>query len=376
MHRTRKELVVVRLKGMRRSLALTGVIAIAVAVAGAGVAPATARARANPLKVVWLYYGPKQDKGWNSTNAAAEAKVAEVYGKRVTNVDAVNVPFSNQATQIAKQELVQGADVLVDFSGFGPLVTKLCAAHKEIKCIEVAPQGPMPSNTVGWSPHYWAAEYIAGVAAGSMTKSHTTGYILPYQIPLAYGPLNSFALGCRSVNAKCIVRTEVTNNYYDPPAETQAARTLLDAHADVLRAWLNDQAFCVAAQKRGVKAVGEFFDASAQCPKSIITTVTMNFSNFYVRQIGDILNDRFHHANFIVLPVKSSIGLGRFGSFVSPQVRSTVRATLSKLSSGKLNPWKGPISDSKGKLRVPRGKRLSLPFIYGKWKWFVAGVVK
>jgi basic membrane protein A len=376
MLRTHIGLVVARAVEARRSLAVVGVIAIVVGVVGAGVAPAVARTGTTPLKVVWLYYGPKQDKGWNSTNAAAEAQVAATYGKRVANVDAVNVPFSNQATQIAEQEVAQGAGVLVDFSGFGSLVTKVCTAHKEIKCLEVAPQGPMPPNTVGWTPQYWAAEYVAGVAAGSETRSNTTGYILPYQIPLAYGPLNSFTLGCRSVDPRCVVRTEVTNNYYNPPVEAQAANTLIDAHADVLRAWLNDQAFCVVAQKHGVKAVGEFFDASAQCPTSIITTVTMNFSKFYVAEIGGILSGQFHHANFIVLPVESSIGLGRFGSFVSAQARNRVRTTLARLASGKLNPWSGPISDTKGAVRVPRGKKLSPVFIYGKWNWFVSGVVK
>jgi basic membrane protein A len=358
----------------QRLTALAGLVLVvaagSAAVAGAGTNGST------PLKIVWLYYGPKVDKGWNSTNALAADKVAATYGNRVKNVDAVNVPFSNQATQIAQQEVAQGAKVLVDFSGFGPLVTKVCAQHPEINCIEVAPQGPMPPNTVGWTPHYWAAEYVAGVAAGSETKTNTTGYILPYQIPLAYGPLNSFALGCRSVNPKCIVRTEVTNNYYNPPVEDHAASTLLNAHADVLRGWLNDQAFCIAAQKRGVKAVGEFYDTSKQCPRASITTVLMNFNKFYVGQIGSILNHRFKHANFIVLSVRDSIALGKFGSFVPQKVRARVQTTLAKLASGKLYPWTGPIRSSNGALRVPPGKRLSYAFIYGKWKWFVAGVVR
>ena len=43
------------------------------------------------------------------------------------------------------------------------------------------------------------------------------------QAPLTLQAINTFAMGCASVNPKCRVRVIFINNYYDPPHNAQAA---------------------------------------------------------------------------------------------------------------------------------------------------------
>lgn len=326
------------------------------------------------LKIAWLYYGPKEDKGWSTALSAAEAAVGEAFPENVENVNAENVPYSDQVTQITEQFITQGANVVVDAGGFGELFTKACAKYPDVKCIEVSPQGQLPPNTLGWSPQYWAAEYVAGVAAGLSTESGTTGYIMPYELPLAKGPMNSFALGCQSTDPQCKTRFVITNDYYNPPKENQAANTLIDAGSDVIRAWLNDQAFCTAAEGRNVKAIGEFTDAAAACPQSTITSVTMNFAPFFEEEVQAMIDGTFEAEPLKILPVEGVIELGEWGPGVSDEVKTKTEQALEELGSGKLNPWTGPIKDDSGQVKVPKGETLSQKFIYNEWDWYVNGI--
>lgn len=345
-------------------------------IAGCGGGSSTTSSHASPkhqLKIAWLYTSPKFDHGYDSAMAAGEAAVKQHFGSRVVNVDTDNVPFSAQTTQVASEFVTQGASVLVDTAGFGNLFTRVCTQHTALKCFEVAPEGQMPPNTVGWTPQWALGYYVAGVAAGLTTRTNVTGFILPSELPTPTANVNAFALGCRSVNQRCIVRTVNINSYYNPPAETRAATTLINAHADVLSSYINDQSFCATAQQRGVHAIGEFIDASASCPHAIITSVVTNFAPFYVHQIADILNNSWQHENALFLS-PALFQLGKWGTGASASVRTKVEKTLGAIRAGGLYPFTGPIYDSSGHLRVMKGQRLSPAFVYGKWTWKVQGV--
>lgn len=326
------------------------------------------------LKIAWIYSGPKQDGGWSEAISRGEEAVEEKFGSKVENLDAESVPYSDQVTQVAEQFIAQGANIIMDTNGYGELFTKACEAHPEVTCIQVSPQGQLPENTLGWSPQFWSSEYIAGMAAGLATESNTVGYVMPYEVPLAKGPMNSFAMGCLASNPSCNTRFVVTNDYYNPPKENQAANTLIDAGADVIRAWLNDQAFCTTAEGRGVRAVGEFTDLSTKCPKSAVTTLTMNFAPFFTEQVEAVFNGTFKQENLHILPVKGVIELGEWGPGISTADKQKVETALEELGNGKLYPWTGPISDQEGQVKIPSGKKLTEKFIYNEWEWLVEGI--
>jgi basic membrane protein A and related proteins len=142
----------------------------------------------------------------------------------------------------------------------------------------------------------------------------------------------------------------------------------------VIRAWLNDQAFCTTAEGRGVRAIGEFTDASSECPKSTVTSLTMNFAPFFEETVGDILEGNFKPEQLKILPVKGVIEIGEWGPEVSNETKQQTEQALEELGSGKLYPWEGPIEDQNGQVKVKKGEKLSQKFIYNEWEWFVNGV--
>ncbi len=63
----------------------------------------------------------------------------------------------------------------------------------------------------------------------------------------------------------------VVNEYWTPPKSSQAANSLVDAGADVLRGGIDVPSLGLVAEERGVFAIAEFWDGAPQCPNQIAT---------------------------------------------------------------------------------------------------------
>lgn len=371
-------------RGPRRAKLLR-LIAVPVALVAAGAIAAcggdddssdggeNASASGETLRMAWLYTAPRDDRGFNSAHAAAEEAIAEKYGDQVEVVTADNLPYTDQTTQIARQFVAQGADVLVDTSGFGNLFTQVCTQNQEIHCIQISPQEELPENMTGWTYNFPYASYVGGYAAGQMTESDTVGYVVPSDSPRVTAALNGYALGCLAANPDCVVRTVTINTFYDPPKENQAVNTLADAGADVVTAFVNGQSFCGAAERRGIRAIGIFTDALDQCPESTITSTVTNYEPLYSDLVDSILDGTWQGEQLIYMP-KDLLGLGGWNEDVPEDVQSETEQVLSEVQSGELDPFAGPIRDNDGKVRVPEGEAIDEEFLYSEWDWYVENI--
>jgi basic membrane protein A and related proteins len=324
----------------------------------------------------WVWYGPVQDTGGNVANNAGQTAAEQQLGDSLTVHDADNVPYTDAAAPVFEQFVTtQNANVLVDTVGYGDIFTKVCNDHPDVYCIQTAPFTKLGKNTTGWFPKLWMIEYTAGVAAGLTTKDNTVGYVLGYKLPLITGAANAFTMGCRSVNPQCEVKTVVTNDYYNPPKTSQAVSTLLDAGADVVRSYTDDQGYCQVVKDKGTAlAIGEFWTNGEQCGDSALMSTVWDFEDYYTSQFEAIQNGDFVSKQLEFLDPKTSFRLEDWGPAVSKDVQSQVQQTLDDLASGAENPFVGPIKDNKGKVRVPAGEKLSDEFLYGKWSWYVDGI--
>ena len=297
----------------------------------------------------WVWYGPIQDTGWNVANLAGQTAVKDALGDSYSQVESDNVPFTDQAGQVFEQFVTSsGANVLVDTAGFGEIFTDVCERNADIHCIQTAPYSKLPENTTGWFPKLWMIEYTAGVAAGLSTKTDTVGYVLAYDIPLVIGAGNAFTMGCRSVNPDCQVRTVITNDYFNPPKTSSAVSTLLDAGADVIRSYTDDQGYCEPVKDAGALAIGEFWTNGEQCGDSALVSTVWNFEDYYTGVFEDIQNGDFVSKQLEFLDPTTSFSLEDWGPNVPADVQTQVQQTLDDLTSGKENPFVGPISDNDG----------------------------
>lgn len=329
------------------------------------------------IDAVWLYTGPKNDGGYNSSQEIAMNAMGKMPNVKVQGI--YNLGYTSETGSIIEQAIAKGANVIVDTMGLGSILTNICKVHTNVYCFGGGDTSPQLANTTSfWLPD-WNFGYVAGVAAGLMTKTNVIGFVGPSAYPGDVLDINAYALGCQSVDPKCTVKVVFDNNYFDPPASTQATQTLISAGADVIRNWIDDPSFCKVAQSDHVYAVGQFNDFSSACPKSIITSTVWNFANYFKNEVQVIQAGHFKSSgtNFLFVPLSNAPGgpgLGKFGSFVPASVKAKVLAVFDKAVAGK-NLIVGPIYDSSGKLRYKSGVAVSPSYMFTSWNWYVKGVV-
>ena len=68
------------------------------------------------------------------------------------------------------------------------------------------------------------------------------------------------------------------------------------------------------------------------------------------------------------------IGLAPYGPKVSAKTKAAIARKKQALINGKFYEFAGPLYDQKGKLRVPKGKRLTVKDLYAI-NWLVGGVI-
>jgi len=329
------------------------------------------------INAIWLYTGPQNDGGYNTSQEVSMNAMSTMPHVKVQGL--YNLGYTAETGSIIKQAISRGANVIVDTMGLGSILTNICKKNPKVYCYSGGdPTAQAPNSTSFWLPD-WNLGYVAGVAAGLMTKTRVIGFVGPIVYPGDVLDINAYALGCQSVNPKCKVKVIFDNNYFDPPASTQATQTLISSGADVIRNWIDDPSFCKVAQTKHVYAVGQFNNFLSACPKSIITSTYWNFANYYKAQVTAIQAGKFKSSgsNFLFVPLSSAPGnpgLGAFGSFVPAKVKAKVLAVFAKAVAGK-NLIVGPIYDQSGKLRYKAGQSVPPSYMFTAWNWYVKGVV-
>ncbi len=67
-------------------------------------------------------------------------------------------------------------------------------------------------------------------------------------------------------------------------------------------------------------------------------------------------------------------GLAPFGPGVSAKTKAAIKAKENAIKTGKFYEFTGPLYDQNGKLRVPKGKKLTVKDLYSM-NWLVKGVI-
>jgi basic membrane lipoprotein Med (substrate-binding protein (PBP1-ABC) superfamily) len=185
-----------------------------------------------PFKVGFVYLGPPGDAGWTFQHDQGR-KYLEKKIPRVRTTAIENVPEANAGPAL-DQLIAQGNKMIFATSfGYGDAVLQRAKQHPDV-IFEHCSGYRRAKNVATYYGVHWHAMYLIGLLAGRMTKSDRLGFVGSFPIPDVIVDANAFTLGARSVNASATTKAVLINSWYDPPDEKQAARSLIDAGADVL----------------------------------------------------------------------------------------------------------------------------------------------
>jgi basic membrane protein A and related proteins len=360
----------------RRLLAALVVAAGAVALVTATTVTARPAKQTAAFKVAWIYPGPHNDGGWSQAHDAGRLLVQKMLGDKVQTTYKENVVSNAQVPQIVAGLVRDGYQMIFGTSfGMFELGVNGQLYQKYPKVLfEQATGLQIKKNQ---SEYFGAGEdtiYLSGMAAGAATKNGVIGYVVPFGIPEVVRHANAFALGTQVTHPGAKLKLVWTNAWYSPPKETSAARNLVSAGADVLGQNVDSPAAGVYAEKHGVPWVGYDSDAQKFAPHQWLTAAVYNWGPYYLRRVKAAMNGTWKPGFYYGSINDGFTKLAPFGSKVSAKTKALIRAKQKAIQNGSFNEFRGPLYDQKGKLMVPKGKRLTIKELYSM-QWLVKGVV-
>ena len=214
---------------------------------------------------------------------------------------------------------------------------------------------------------------MAGVIAGSMTKTNTLGVVGSIPIPEVIRNINSFTLGAQSVNPKIKTKVVWVNSWFDPPKETEAATSLINGGVDVLFQNTDSSAVLQTAEKMGKRAFGWDSDMTAYGPKAHLGSAVINWGPYYKKAVGDALNGTWSTGSVWWGVKEGAIDMVSVAEDVPAEVKAKVDTIKAGLKDGSFHPWTGPIVGQDGKEVLAKDAKADDAFL-GGIKFYVKGV--
>ena len=216
--------------------------------------------------------------------------------------------------------------------------------------------------------------YLSGMAAGAATKKNLIGEVVAFPIPEVLRHASAFALGAQAVNPKAKLKLVFTNSWIDQAKDKKGAEALYAAGADVLGQNVDSTAIGQYAQSVGIGWVGYNSDSRKFAPTSWLTAAIYNWGVYYVPRVKAAIDGTWK-TGFYYGNIKDGFtDLAPFGPKVSAKTKALIAAKRKQLIDGTFHVFSGPLYDQSGKLRVAKGKTLTVKDLYAI-NWLVKGVI-
>lgn len=233
----------------------------------AGTMMSAGAAIAEKIKVAGIFTLPVEQQWISRIHKALVAAqergdIEYVYSENVANTDYERV----------MREYAEGGQQLIvgEIFGLERAARKVAADYPETAFLMGSSFEPSGDNLSVFDNWIHEPAYLSGMAAGAASKSNVIGMVGGYAIPEVNRLMNAFMDGARETNPDVKFLVNFIGSWYDPPKAKESAFAMMDAGADVMYA----ERFGVsdAAVERGVKAIGNVIDTSADYPNTILAS--------------------------------------------------------------------------------------------------------
>ncbi|WP_141432089.1 BMP family ABC transporter substrate-binding protein [Bacillus sp. 03113] len=329
-----------------------------------------AKTKGEKPKVAFVYIGVPGDGGWTFEHDKGRKMVDDKFGIKSTVVE--NVPEGPDAERVI-EELAQKNDIIFTTS-FGYMDPTYNVAQKYPDVVFMHATGYKTLPNMGtYQGRGYQSGYLAGIAAGKLTKNNKIGYVGAFPIPEVIYTINAFTLGAKSVNPDIEVSVIWSNTWFDPATERQAAVTLLDQGVDVLANYQDSPAGIQAAQERGVWGMGNDSDMNRFAPETYVTNPVLNWGPYYVDVVQSVVDGTWKTQSHYGGMNEGMVDIAPFGKNVPQEVKTSVEEAKKKIIDGSFEVFHGPIKDQSGKVIVQEGQKMEDKDILSM-NWFVEGV--
>ncbi|MFV0680807.1 BMP family ABC transporter substrate-binding protein [Ottowia sp.] len=337
-------------------------------------ASAEAPAQPEPLKIAFAYVGPVGDGGWTFAHDNARKALEKEFGSKITTTYVESVPESADAERVIRDMASNGHKLIFGTTfGYMEPMLKVAADHKDVK-LEHATGYKTAENMRTYDSRTYEGAYMAGVIAGAMTQTGTLGVVASIPIPEVIRNINSFTLGAQSTNPNVKTKVVWVNEWFNPPKETEAATSLINGGADVLMQNTDSSAVLQTAEKMGKRGFGWDSDMTAYGPKAHLGSAVIDWTPYYIKAVGDVLNGAPWAPGHTWWGVKEgAIDLVSLAGDIPAEAKTKLDEVKAGLKAGTFHIWKGPLTDNTGQEVLAADAVADDDFMRGI-KFYVQGV--
>ena len=304
----------------------------------AGITPSFAQ---EDLKIGVIHItDPAEGSGYTYTHDQGIVGMQKNLGLSDDQIVRKNNVNDSDATAIetAIQEcLEEGCNVIFATSwGFMDTCEALAEEYPEVIFSHGTGYKSNGKNFNNYFGRIYQARYLSGIAAGLKTESNKIGYVaaMGKDNSEVTGGCDAFAMGVYSVNPDAEIYVRVTNSWFDPEGETQAANALLDLGCDVIGQHCDTPNPQLAAEAAGVWGVGYNSDMSKDAPKAALTSVVWDWSVYYTYAVESIMNGTWTGENYFAGLKEGLVDISPLADFCAEGTEEKISEAREKLLSG------------------------------------------
>jgi len=304
------------------------------------------------MELVVIMYGEANQGTWEP---AAHEALLKVQKEVPFNLSLNENTSTQDAERIIRNWAAHGADVI--FAHSAVYIDNLITVAKNFENVYFIGEsrGPVtlnqtdypyrsentPLNFVIAGDTPGEGNYLAGYAAALMSKNGMLGILQPFESPGLNDYSNSFYFGAKEAKPDIEVKIVYLGDYIAPAETRDAVKSLAQQGCDVIFTELDDNSSIVECAAQGIYCIPMYIDKSSFDPKTVLTSVVMDWSGPLGGAIEAVYNNNFaeyrKESYFRPLTVKDhSLYLGKWAPTVPDEVKKAVAEVEAKIIDGTL----------------------------------------
>ena len=289
------------------------------------------------FKVALLTPGPISDKSWNAGAYAGLMAIRDSMGAEVSHIQ-TRTPA--EFDENFRQYGAKGFD-LVFGHGFEFQDAALRVAPSYPNTIYITTSGTAVGPNVGGAEFaFEEASYLAGMVAGTMTKSNLIGVIGGTELPPVKKSFAAFEAGAKTTNPSVRFVTSFIGNWDDVSAGKEQAIAQISRGADVI--FQNADAaglgvFQAVKEAKGVKVVGSNSNQNDIVPEATIGSVVIDLPRAFLEIAKEVKKGGFKGRVFnlgLHDRVVTFVANPAMASTISPATRAAVDSVEREMIAG------------------------------------------
>ena len=282
------------------------------------------------------------------------------------------------ATEKAIKECIESGCNIIFATSFGYMETinKMSEEYPNVYFSHASGDMSNGKNFNNYFGRIYQVRYLSGIAAGLKTQTKKIGYVAAQDNTNSEvtGGVDAFAMGVHSVNPDAEVYLKITNSWYDPEKEREAAEQLVNENCDVIAQHCDSSYPQTIAENAGVYSIGYNCDMSKYAPKATLVSVLWNWSSYYTYFVQSIIDGTWDGSDYYGGMQENLVTLSPLADFNDPSAETKIDEAKEKIISGSFNVFDGAIETNDGKIIGEDGKTLDDETIKEEINWYFKNI--